>query len=38
VTWQPNPCARGELVVVVGCADLERAARFWSAALTSTRA
>jgi predicted enzyme related to lactoylglutathione lyase len=33
VTWQPNPYARGELVVVVDCADLERAARFWSAAL-----
>jgi predicted enzyme related to lactoylglutathione lyase len=33
VTWQPNPYAHGELVVVVDCADLERAARFWSAAL-----
>jgi predicted enzyme related to lactoylglutathione lyase len=33
VTWQPNPYARGELVVVIDCADLERAARFWSAAL-----
>ena len=33
MTWRPNPYARGELVVVVDCADLERAARFWSAAL-----
>lgn len=33
MTWQPNSYARGELVVVVDCADLERAARFWSAAL-----
>jgi predicted enzyme related to lactoylglutathione lyase len=33
VTWQPNPYARGELVVVIDCADLERAARFWSAVL-----
>jgi predicted enzyme related to lactoylglutathione lyase len=33
VTWQPNPYARGELVVVVDCADLERAARFWAAVL-----
>ena len=33
VTWIPNPYARGELVVVVDCADLERAARFWTAAL-----
>jgi predicted enzyme related to lactoylglutathione lyase len=33
VTWQPNPYAQGELVVVVDCADLDRAARFWSAAL-----
>jgi len=36
VTWQPNPYARGELVVVVDCADLARAARFWSAALGYT--
>ncbi len=28
-----NPYARGELVVVVDCADLERAARFWTGAL-----
>jgi predicted enzyme related to lactoylglutathione lyase len=33
VTWQPNPYARGHLVVVIDCADLERAARFWAAAL-----
>jgi predicted enzyme related to lactoylglutathione lyase len=33
VTWQPNPYARGELVVVVDCADLKRAATFWSAVL-----
>lgn len=33
MTWQPNSYARGHLVVVVDCADLERAARFWSAAL-----
>jgi len=33
VTWQPNRYAHGELVVVVDCADLDRAARFWSAAL-----
>jgi len=33
VTWQPNSYARGHLVVVVDCADLERALRFWSAAL-----
>jgi predicted enzyme related to lactoylglutathione lyase len=33
VTWQPNPYARGELVVVVDCADLDRAAAFWSAVL-----
>jgi len=28
-----NSYARGELVVVVDCADLERAARFWTGAL-----
>lgn len=33
MTWQPNPYAHGELVVVVDCTDLDRAARFWSAAL-----
>jgi predicted enzyme related to lactoylglutathione lyase len=38
VTWQPNPYARGELVVVIDCADLDRAARFWTAALGYTDA
>ena len=33
MTWPPNPYARGELAVVIDCADLGRAARFWSAAL-----
>jgi predicted enzyme related to lactoylglutathione lyase len=33
VGWIPNAYARGELVVVVDCADLERAARFWAGAL-----
>ena len=33
VTWEPNPYARGELVVVIDCADLDRAATFWSAVL-----
>ena len=33
MTWLPNPYARGELVVVVDCADLDRAARFWAAVL-----
>jgi predicted enzyme related to lactoylglutathione lyase len=33
MSWIPNPYARGELVVVVDCADLERAARFWTWAL-----
>lgn len=33
MTWQPNPYAHGELVVVIDCADLDRAARFWSATL-----
>jgi len=30
---QPNSYARGELVVVVDCADLGRAAEFWTAVL-----
>ena len=34
--WQPHPYARGELVVVLDCADLERAARFWAAVLGYT--
>ena len=33
MTWQPSPYARGELVVVVDCADLERAVRFWGGVL-----
>ena len=33
MSWQPNPYAHGELVVVVDCADLDRAARFWAAVL-----
>jgi predicted enzyme related to lactoylglutathione lyase len=33
VTWQPNPYVGGELAVVIDCADLDRAAAFWSAAL-----
>jgi catechol 2,3-dioxygenase-like lactoylglutathione lyase family enzyme len=36
VNWQPHPDPRGELVVVVDCADLERAARFWTAVLGYT--
>ena len=33
---QPHPYLHGELVVVIDCADLERAARFWTAALGYT--
>jgi predicted enzyme related to lactoylglutathione lyase len=33
VTWEPNSYARGHLVVVIDCADLNRAARFWADAL-----
>jgi predicted enzyme related to lactoylglutathione lyase len=33
MSWIPNAYARGDLVVVVDCADLERAARFWTGAL-----
>ncbi len=33
MSWIPNPYARGELVVVVDCADLGRAARFWTGVL-----
>lgn len=33
MTRQPNPYVHGELVVVVDCADLDRAARFWSTVL-----
>jgi hypothetical protein len=31
--WIPNPYHRGELVVVIDCADLERATRFWTGVL-----
>ena len=33
MSWQPNPYLHGELVVVIDCADLDRAARFWTAVL-----
>jgi predicted enzyme related to lactoylglutathione lyase len=33
MSWIPNPYLRGELVVVIDCADLERAARFWAGVL-----
>jgi predicted enzyme related to lactoylglutathione lyase len=33
VTWQPNHYTNGDLVVVIDCADLDRAGRFWAAAL-----
>jgi predicted enzyme related to lactoylglutathione lyase len=33
MTWQPSPYENGDLVVVIDCADLERAARFWAGAL-----
>jgi len=36
VTWQPHPYPQGELLVVIDCADLERAARFWTAVLGYT--
>jgi predicted enzyme related to lactoylglutathione lyase len=36
VNWQPHPYPRGELVVVIDCASLERAARFWTAVLGYT--
>jgi predicted enzyme related to lactoylglutathione lyase len=36
VNWQPHPYSRGELVVVIDCADLKRAARFWAAVLGYT--
>ena len=38
MTWQPNSYARGELVVVIDCADLDRAAAFWHAVLGYTDA
>lgn len=33
MSWQPNPYTHGHLVVVVDCADLDRAARFWTGVL-----
>lgn len=33
MTWEPNSYTAGHLVVVIDCADLERAARFWAGAL-----
>lgn len=33
MTWQPSPYLFGQLVVVIDCADLDRAARFWSSVL-----
>jgi predicted enzyme related to lactoylglutathione lyase len=36
VNWQPHRYSRGELVVVIDCADLVRAAGFWTAVLGYT--
>lgn len=33
MSWQPSPYMHGHLVVVIDCADLGRAARFWTGAL-----
>jgi predicted enzyme related to lactoylglutathione lyase len=33
VTWQPTQYPHGELIVVIDCADLDRASRFWSSVL-----
>ncbi len=33
MNWIPNPYLRGDLVVVIDCADLDRSARFWAGAL-----
>ena len=33
MSWQPHRYRRGELVVVIDCGDLERAARFWAGVL-----
>lgn len=33
MAWTQHPYARGDLVVVIDCRDLDRAARFWAAAL-----
>jgi catechol 2,3-dioxygenase-like lactoylglutathione lyase family enzyme len=31
--WRPSPYLHGHLVVVIDCADLDRAARFWTGVL-----
>ncbi len=36
MTWQPHRYQQGEVVVVIDCADLGRAARFWAAVLGYT--
>ncbi|HEY6497636.1 MAG TPA: VOC family protein, partial [Trebonia sp.] len=36
MNWRPHRYSRGELVVVIDCADLERAARFWAGVLGYT--
>jgi predicted enzyme related to lactoylglutathione lyase len=33
MNWIPSPYLRGDLVVVIDCADLERSARFWAGVL-----
>jgi predicted enzyme related to lactoylglutathione lyase len=33
MSWIPNPYLRGDLLVVIDCADLERSARFWAGVL-----
>ncbi len=38
MTYQPSRYTRGELVVVIDCQDLDRAAGFWAAALGYQRA
>ena len=36
MTWQPHPYSQGELLVVIDCADLARAAQFWTGVLGYT--
>jgi predicted enzyme related to lactoylglutathione lyase len=36
VNRQPHPYSRGELVLVIDCSDLQRAARFWADVLGYT--
>jgi len=33
MNWIPNPYLRGDLIVVIDCADLGRSARFWAGVL-----